>query len=52
MINNYCHTPFNARFLRTILVTYEGPKVHSVVLSSVHLRSASLQSARWQNIGH
>ena len=23
-------------------------KVHSVVLSSVHLRAASLQSARWE----
>ena len=32
----------------TILVSYEGTKVYSVVLSSVHLRSASLQSARWE----
>ena len=34
----------------TSYCTYEGPKVHSVVLSSVQLRSAAslLQSARWE----
>ena len=34
----------------TILVTYrtKDQNVHSVLLSSVHLRSASLQLSRWE----
>ena len=27
----------------------EGPNVHNVVLSSVHLRSVNFQLARWEN---
>ena len=41
---------FNSHKILTIPVAYEGPKVHSVVLSSVQLRSAAslLQSALWE----
>ena len=47
MINNYCHSPFDARKIRYQLLT-KDQKMHRVVLSSVHLHSASLELTRWK----
>ena len=38
IFKNYCHTPFNVRKIRYLFLT-KDQKVHSVVLSPVHLRS-------------
>ena len=55
IINNYCHTPLMLAKYDTSFFT-KDENVHSVLLSFVHLRSASLKLSRgkkdWSLVSH